>query len=85
MWNWISCYLSGKHEFGVSCEPGNVFLKCVHCGKRSQGWALHGPQNLTVRARRDDNNSSWRLPASAKKNSSNNLTAEALQRSSTRV
>jgi len=41
MWNWISCYLSGKHEFGVSCEPGNVFLRCVHCGKRSQGWALH--------------------------------------------
>jgi len=44
MWNWISCYLSGKHEFGVSCEPGNVFLRCVHCGKRSQGWALHDPQ-----------------------------------------
>jgi hypothetical protein len=44
MWNWISCYLSGKHEFGVSCEPGNVFLKCVHCGRRSQGWALYDKQ-----------------------------------------
>ena len=41
MWEWISCYLSGKHEFGVSCEPGAVFLRCVHCGRRSQGWALH--------------------------------------------
>jgi hypothetical protein len=41
MWNWISCYLSGRHEFGVSCEPGAVFLRCVHCGRRSQGWALH--------------------------------------------
>ena len=40
MWNLISCYLSGKHEFGVSCEPGNVFLRCVHCGKRSAGWSL---------------------------------------------
>lgn len=44
MWNWISCYLSGKHEFGVSCEPGNVFLRCVHCGRRSQGWALYDKQ-----------------------------------------
>ena len=41
MWNLISCYLSGKHDFGVSCERGNVFLRCVHCGKRSQGWAIH--------------------------------------------
>lgn len=48
MWNWISCYLSGKHEFGVSCEPGNVFLKCVHCGKRSQGWALYDKQQRHV-------------------------------------
>ena len=48
MWNLISCYLSGKHEFGVSCEPGNVFLRCVHCGKRSQGWSLHDhPQRRT--------------------------------------
>jgi hypothetical protein len=41
MWNLISCYLSGRHEFGVTCAPGAVFLQCVHCGKRSQGWALH--------------------------------------------
>ncbi len=41
MWNWFSCYLSGRHEFGVSCEPGAVFLRCIHCGRRSPGWALH--------------------------------------------
>ena len=40
MWNWFNCYLSGRHEFGVWCEPGTVFLRCVHCGKRSAGWAL---------------------------------------------
>ncbi len=40
MWNWLSCYLSGRHEFGVSCEPDAIFLRCVHCGRRSQGWAL---------------------------------------------
>ena len=40
MWNLLNCYLSGRHEFGVSCEPGAIFLRCVHCGRRSPGWAL---------------------------------------------
>ncbi len=42
MWNWFNCYLSGRHEFGVWCEPGAIFLRCVHCGRRSSGWALEG-------------------------------------------
>lgn len=40
MWNWFKCYLSGRHDFGAWCEPGTIFLRCVHCGKRSSGWAL---------------------------------------------
>lgn len=40
MWNWFNCYLSGRHEFGVWCEPGTVFLRCIHCGKRSSGWSV---------------------------------------------
>jgi len=40
MWNWFNCYLSGRHEFGVWCEPGTIFLRCVHCGRRSSGWAI---------------------------------------------
>ncbi len=40
MWNWFNCYLSGRHEFGVWCEPGPVFLRCMHCGRRSSGWAI---------------------------------------------
>lgn len=40
MWNWFNCYLSGRHEYGVWCEPGAIFLRCVHCGKRSPGWEL---------------------------------------------
>lgn len=38
MWNWFNCYLSGRHEYGVWCEPGAIFLRCVHCGRRSSGW-----------------------------------------------
>lgn len=41
MWNWLNCYLSGRHDFGVSCEPGAIFLRCIHCGKRSNGWELN--------------------------------------------
>jgi len=42
MWNWFNCYLSGRHEFGVSCEPGAIFLKCSHCGRRSNHARRHG-------------------------------------------
>ena len=44
MWNWLNCYLSGRHDFGVTCEPGAIFLRCMHCGKRSSGWELKGHQ-----------------------------------------
>src|SRR5262245_33914478 len=40
MWNWFNCYLSGRHEYGIWCEPGSIFLRCLHCGRRSPGWAL---------------------------------------------
>jgi hypothetical protein len=42
MWNWFNCYLSGRHEYGVWCEPGAIFLRCVHCGRRSSGWSIDG-------------------------------------------
>ena len=41
MFNWFNCYLSGRHEFGVWCEPGAIFLRCVHCGRRSSGWDVN--------------------------------------------
>ena len=40
MWNLIHCYLSGRHDYGMWCEPGSIFLRCVHCGKRSSGWSM---------------------------------------------
>jgi hypothetical protein len=43
MWNWFNCYLSGRHEYGVWCEPGAIFLRCVHCGRRSSGWSIDSP------------------------------------------
>jgi hypothetical protein len=40
MWKWFNCYLSGRHDFGMWCEPGAIFLRCIHCGKRSSGWTV---------------------------------------------
>jgi len=40
LWNFFNCYLSGRHDYGMWCEPGQIFLRCVHCGKRSSGWAV---------------------------------------------
>jgi len=50
MWNWLNCYLSGRHDFGVACSSGSIYLRCNHCGKRSEGWAVHGEQQRQVMA-----------------------------------
>jgi hypothetical protein len=41
MWTWFNCYLSGRHDYGMWCEPGTIYLRCVHCGRRSSGWAVN--------------------------------------------
>jgi hypothetical protein len=49
MWNLLSCYISGRHEYGIWCEPGQIFLRCQHCGKRSSGWSLEAkPAAITA-------------------------------------
>ena len=48
MWNLFNCYLSGRHDYGMWCEPGAIFLRCMHCGKRSSGWALAPKPVLAV-------------------------------------
>ena len=48
MWNLINCYLSGRHDYGMWCEPGAMFLRCVHCGKRSCGWAVEAKFQMTA-------------------------------------
>jgi hypothetical protein len=48
MWNLIHCYLSGRHDYGMWCEPGTMFLRCVHCGKRSSGWAVEAKFHQTA-------------------------------------
>jgi hypothetical protein len=40
MWNWFNCHVSGRHEYGILCEPGGIFLRCVHCSRRSAGWSV---------------------------------------------
>jgi hypothetical protein len=47
MWDWFNCYLSGRHDYGKWCESGTVFLRCIHCGRRSSGWVL-GPEAAAV-------------------------------------
>ena len=46
MLKWITCYLSGKHDYLVACEPGAIFLKCNHCGRRSNGWELQHERSM---------------------------------------
>jgi len=48
MWNLFNCYLSGRHDYGMWCEPGAIFLRCMHCGKRSSGWEVAPKAALAV-------------------------------------
>lgn len=48
MWEVIHCYLSGRHDYGIWCESGEMFLRCVHCGKRSSGWAVEAKFHRTA-------------------------------------
>jgi hypothetical protein len=46
MWNWIRCYVTG-HDYCVSCEGGSMFLKCIVCERRSQGWEVSAKASHT--------------------------------------
>jgi hypothetical protein len=48
MWTLLNCFLSGRHDYGMWCEPGAIFLRCVHCGKRSSGWAVEARPHSAV-------------------------------------
>jgi hypothetical protein len=48
--NLLYCYLSGQHDFGVRCAPGEIYLRCIHCGRRSPGWALRGTEQAAAAA-----------------------------------
>jgi hypothetical protein len=40
----LICYLTGRHAYAVTCEPGSIFLECRTCGRRSTGWALRNDE-----------------------------------------
>jgi hypothetical protein len=40
----LICFLTGQHDYGVTCEPGTVVLECRHCAQRSTGWDLRREQ-----------------------------------------
>jgi hypothetical protein len=48
MWSLFNCYLSGRHDYGMWCEPGAIFLRCVNCGKRSPGWAVTAKEGVSA-------------------------------------
>jgi len=48
MWNWFNCYLSGRHDYSAWCESGAMFLRCIHCGRRSSGWAVTGESSAVT-------------------------------------
>ncbi len=40
MWDWINCHLAGRHEYAVWSDSNRMFLRCLRCGRRSNGWEV---------------------------------------------
>ncbi len=40
MWDWINCHLAGRHEYAVWSDSNRMFLRCLRCGRRSNGWKV---------------------------------------------
>lgn len=40
MWDWLNCVVLFRHEYGIWCEGGSIFLRCLRCGHRSEGWTV---------------------------------------------
>jgi len=42
----LYCFLTGQHEYAVTCDSSAIFLQCRTCGQRSKGWAVRQPPAL---------------------------------------
>ncbi len=40
MWDWINCHIAGRHEYAVWSDSNRMFLRCLRCGRRSNGWEM---------------------------------------------
>jgi hypothetical protein len=66
MWNWFNCYLSGRHDYGMWCESGAMFLRCMHCGRRSPGWSVHANHQTSARPPAPKVSTATTVPATAR-------------------
>jgi hypothetical protein len=49
MWDWLNCHVFGRHEHAIWCDDGNIFLRCIHCGRRTSGWeVVQAPQPVVA-------------------------------------
>ncbi len=44
MWDWINCHLAGRHDYAVWSDSNRMFLRCLRCGRRSNGWDMAASQ-----------------------------------------
>ncbi len=47
MWDWINCHLAGRHEYAVWSDANRMYLRCLRCGRRSNGWTVAAAHDET--------------------------------------
>jgi hypothetical protein len=41
MWKPFRCRLFNEHDYAIRRQPGEMFLECRRCGRRSRGWVMN--------------------------------------------
>ena len=52
MWVRLTCLLRRRHHYRLRMSEGRMYMQCLDCGSRSQGWEM-GPKARPLIPRRD--------------------------------
>lgn len=44
MWTLLRRLLCLNHDYGITAEPGTIFMRCRKCGHRTAGWQVDADQ-----------------------------------------
>lgn len=52
MWTLVRRLFCLNHDYGITAEPGTIFMRCRRCGHRTTGWHVDAEGADAQRVRR---------------------------------
>jgi hypothetical protein len=47
MWLFLRRLFCFHHDYGITAEPGSIFMRCRKCGHRTAGWNIDVNEVIT--------------------------------------